>query len=313
MSIFVFNAVLAPCIKLSRSIITSPCGNFFVETFSQVLRNNKNLNCTSGVSFVKKKLLFPLILLLLFTTLNFAQAKKEPGIPFVNKTLANGLEVIVLPDSSVPLVTVELAVRNGSFTEPPDLNGLSHLYEHMFFKPNGAILLSQCEGALRAGGLNAFGQRLCAEPLRLRTQIGNLSYLQDIDQLSISNATTREEVVNYFITTTSPYLSTAMRSMNDSIRFPTFDERELENEIKVVIGEVDRNESNPFRYLSKTSNDKLFFKYPTRKNPLGTRETITSATREKMLLIKSRYYVPNNSALVVTVDVEPEVVFRMAN
>ena len=261
---------------------------------------------------MKKNLLSSLVVLLLLTTLNFAQSRKETEIPFVNKSLANGLEVIVLPDSSVPLVTVELAVRNGSFTEPPEFNGLSHLYEHMFFKPNGAILLSQCEGALRAGGLNEFGRRMCAEPLRIKPQIGSLAYLQDIDQLNISNATTREEVVNYFITTTSSHLATAMRSINDSIRFPTFDERELANEIKVVIGEVDRNESNPFFYLNRTSSDKLFYKYPTRKNPLGTRKTITSATREKMLLIKSRYYVPNNTALVVTGDVKADEVFKIA-
>ena len=48
------------------------------------------------------------------------------------------MQIIVLPDRSVPLVTIELAVRNGSFTEPPELNGLSHLYEHMFFKTNHA-------------------------------------------------------------------------------------------------------------------------------------------------------------------------------
>jgi zinc protease len=148
--------------------------------------------------------------------------------------------------------------------------------------------------------------------LRLKPQIGNLGYLGDIDQLNISNASTREEVVNYFITTTSPYLKTAMRSINDSIRFPSFDSQELADEIKVVIGEVDRNESNPFFYLNRTSMDKLFYKYPTRKNPLGTRETINSATRDKMLLIQSRYYVPNNTALVVTGDVNPNEVFKMA-
>jgi len=58
--------------------------------------------------------------------------------------------------------------------------------------------------------------------------------------------------------------------------------------------------------------DKLFYKYPTRKNALGTRETVLSATREKMRLIHSRYYVPNNAALVVTGDVKPEEVFAMA-
>ncbi len=57
------------------------------------------------------------------------------GTPLVNKILPNGLEIIVLEDHAVPIVTIELAVRNGSFTEPPELNGLSHLYEHMFFSP----------------------------------------------------------------------------------------------------------------------------------------------------------------------------------
>ncbi|MFM8392404.1 MAG: insulinase family protein, partial [Acidobacteriota bacterium] len=52
------------------------------------------------------------------------------------RTLANGLEVIVIENRSVPLVTVEIAVKNGAYTETPEYNGLSHLYEHMFFKSN---------------------------------------------------------------------------------------------------------------------------------------------------------------------------------
>src|SRR6266705_1909823 len=62
-----------------------------------------------------------------------------PEAKLVNRVLANGLEVIVLEDHSVPLVTIELGVKNGSYTEPPELNGLSHLYEHMFFKANRAM------------------------------------------------------------------------------------------------------------------------------------------------------------------------------
>src|SRR5207253_3707123 len=50
--------------------------------------------------------------------------------------LPNGLEVIVVPNPGVPLVTIQAAVRNGSFTESPEYAGLSHLYEHMFFKAN---------------------------------------------------------------------------------------------------------------------------------------------------------------------------------
>ncbi len=246
-------------------------------------------------------------------TTTAAQGKQAETVPFVNKVLPNGLEVIVLPDASVPIVTVELAVRNGSFTEPPELNGLSHLYEHMFFKPNQAILLAQCESVLNSGGaLNDIGRRMCANPLTLKSQIGSLAYLRDADQLSIYNGTTREEVVNYYYTTTSPYVSNAIRLVNDAVRYPTFDEQEFTEEKQVVVGEIDRNESNPFFYLTRTMSDKLFYKYPTRKNALGTRETVTTATTDKMRTIQSRYYVPNNAALVVTGDVKPDEVFKFA-
>jgi zinc protease len=126
------------------------------------------------------------------------------------------------------------------------------------------------------------------------------------------NASTREEVVNYYFTTTTPNLRTALQFMRDSVRYPLFDDRELERERQVVIGEIDRNESNPFYYLNKEMNDRLFYKYPSRKEPLGNRQTVSSATPATMRLIQGRYYVPNNSALVVTGDVNPEEIFKMA-
>lgn len=240
-----------------------------------------------------------------------AKAAERPAyaVPFVNRKLANGLEVIVLPDMSVPIVTVELAVRNGSFTEPPELNGLSHLYEHMFFKPTMAALLAQCEPFILRGGSNP----ICDEPMRLKEQIGDVSYLQDVHRLGIANnGTTREEVVNYYFTTTSQNLATAIRIINDAARYPMFDEQEFENEKLVVIGELERNESNPFTYLFRETNDRLFYKYPTRKNPGGTRETVAAATTDQMRLIQSRYYFPNNAALVVTGSADPNQVFKLA-
>lgn len=244
-----------------------------------------------------------------------APATQQQGIeiPFVNKVLANGFEVIVLPDNSIPLVTVEIAVRNGSFTETPELNGLSHLYEHMFFKPNSARLVAQCEMALKQGPLNAYGQQVCANPLKLKSQIGDVSYLNEIDQVGlVNNAETHEEVVNYYFTTTRPHLATSMRFIRDSIRFPMFDEEDFAKEREVVIAELDRHESQPGLYLENTMMDKLFYKYPSRKKPGGTRATVSAATTEKMRLIQSRYYVPNNSALIVTGDVDPNKVFQLA-
>jgi zinc protease len=236
-----------------------------------------------------------------------AAPAKRPDyvVPFVNKTLPNGLEVIVLPDPSVPLVTVELAVRNGSFTESPEFHGLSHLYEHMFFKPNLARVLRDCDSRQTTVGP-------CMMATTLRAKIGDLSYLNDADKVSVANGTTREEIVNYYYTATKDYLGTAIRVINDSVRFPTFSEQDFENEKKVVIGEIDRHEANPFGYLDLAMKQKLFYKYPTRKDPAGTRESVSTATLEKMRTIQSRYYVPNNSALVVTGDAKPDEVFRLA-
>ena len=239
-------------------------------------------------------------------------APKRPdySVPFVSKTLANGLEVIVLQDSSVPLVTVELAVRNGSFTEPPEFHGLSHLYEHMFFKPNFAMQLRDCEKTGQQTTLSLAAP--CGQAFSLKSKIGDISYLKDANQVNIQNGTTREEIVNYYFTTTSQYLGTAIRYVNDAVRYPSFDAEAFESEKRVVIGEIDRHEANPFGYLDLAMKQKLFFKYPTRKDPAGTRESVSKATLEKMRTIQSRYYVPNNSALVVTGDAKPEDVFRMA-
>ena len=116
---------------------------------------------------------------------------------------------------------------------------MSHLYEHMFFKQNRAIANAE-------------------------------DYLRRIGQMGIAyNGTTREEVVDYYFTTTSPNIRTAMQFMKDAARYPLFDEREFEREKEVVIGEIDRNESNPFFYLSQEMNSRMFSKYPSRKNPLG--------------------------------------------
>ena len=234
-------------------------------------------------------------------------------IPIITKTLANGMEVIVLPDSSVPLVTVELAVRNGSFTEPPELNGLSHLYEHMFFKPNKVFSVLRCEYIQRANNMQAYRQFDCDNVMKLKAEVKDASYLETIDQIGIvNNGTTNEEVVQYYFTTTKPHTLTAMKFIKDAIRYPAFEEADFGREKEVVLGELDRNMSQPGYYLNRALLDRLFYKYPSRKSPGGTKETVAAATTEQMRLIQSRYYVPNNSALVVTGDVDPQDIFAKA-
>ena len=195
----------------------------------------------------------------------------------------NGLEVIVAEMHSVALVTVEIAVHNGSMTEAPDYNGLSHLYEHMFFKGNAALP-------------------------------DQIAYMTRARALGLAfNGTTDTERVNYYFTTASDHVADAMVFMRDAIVTPRFDEKELERERVVVTGEIDRNESDPGYYLWHTMVQHVYWKYPTRKDPLGARKTVLTSTTKKMRTIQGLYYVPNNSTLVVTGDVKADEIFAQAD
>jgi zinc protease len=208
------------------------------------------------------------------------RAELEKRIP--RTILPNGLEVIVVPNPGVPLVTIQAAVRNGSFTQSPDYAGLSHLYEHMFFKANSDYPLPD-QFVNRASDLGA-----------------------------VFNAETHEEVVNYYITLPKDSVVAGMEFMASALKSPLFRSDELERERQVVIGEYDRNESNPFFEFTKESGKALWDGAWSRKDPLGERSVILSTTPEKMRFIQQRYYVPNNTALIVAGDITPERAFALA-
>ncbi|MFT6398639.1 MAG: zinc protease [Bradymonadia bacterium] len=197
-------------------------------------------------------------------------------------TLDNGLEVVVVESHAVPIATIEIAARNGAFTEPPELNGLSHLYEHMFFKANA----------------------------ELTSQEAYLARQRELGM--IFNGTTGNERVNYYFTLQSKNLREGLEFMSAAIQTPIFDQDELTREREVVLGEYDRNEATPTYYLFEASDALLWFEYPSRKDSLGDRHTIQTATVEQMREMQQTYYIPNNSLLIISGDVTPEDGFAMA-
>src|SRR5215472_8370855 len=119
------------------------------------------------------------------------------------EVLENGLEVIVVENHGVPLATIEIDVRNGSFTQTPPYAGLAHMYEHMFFKANETY---PDPGAFvdRAAELGA-----------------------------VFNGTTTEERVNYYLTLPSDSLAAGMRLMAAAVEAPKFQGEELKREKEV--------------------------------------------------------------------------------
>jgi zinc protease len=220
-------------------------------------------------------------LLILFCLIGcslFAQTKLPSNI-FLRK-LPNGLDVLVIEDNSVPLATVMITCKNGSFTETPKFNGLSHLYEHMFFKANKDYPTQE-------------------------------DLMNRISELGIDfNGSTTFENVNYFFTLPSANLKPGLELMNSAIRYPLFNPEEMAKENIVVDDEFQRQESTPAFALIDSMDHRMWGKLYSRKNPTGDHNVIRSATPALMDSIKNKYYYPNNSLLTIAGDVKHEAVFN---
>lgn len=222
-----------------------------------------------------------LLLLLVFSSTAWGQRAELEKI-IQRKVLSNGLEVIVVENHGVPLATVEVNVKNGSFTQPPEYEGLAHMYEHMIFRANSKY----------------------RDPGQFLDRLSELG--------AVFNGTTQEERVNYYMTVPADKTGDAIALLAAALREPLFRQDELERERQVVIGEYDRNESSPFFALTQEMDRRLYPGNLSRKNTIGSRQIILTTTPEKMRTIQRKYYVPNNSVLIVAGDVNPATVFALA-
>ncbi len=198
------------------------------------------------------------------------------------RVMANGLEVIVVENHGVPLVTVEITVRNGSFTQTPEYAGLAHMFEHMFFKANDEY----------------------PNPDQFMDRGSEMG--------AVFNASTKEEQVNYYLTLSADSLEGGLKFLVSALLAPKFRQDELERERQVVLGEYDRNESSPGFKLEQEMGMKLWDGEWSRKNVIGDRHVLATVTPDKMRAIKNLYYVPNNSVLIISGDVNPAAAFASA-
>ncbi|HYX32077.1 MAG TPA: pitrilysin family protein [Oligoflexus sp.] len=186
--------------------------------------------------------------------------------------LDNGMELVTFESRKVPLVTIVLTVKAGAFTEKPDTNGLTHLWEHMFFKGNASIPNQE-----------AFHRKI-----------------QDLG--IIYNGDTHPELVRYYFTLPSAFLEEGLDFMYHAIATPLIDQQELERERKVVLDEWDRNASQPGFNLYRARLQAIFGPLAYLRYPLGEREIIEKAERAQLMAIKDEVFVPKNSALLISGD-----------
>lgn len=200
--------------------------------------------------------------------------------PLRSGTLENKMDWIAYESHRVPLVTLVLACRAGAMTETEDINGLTHLWEHMFFKGNVALPNQE-----------AFKRR--------------------VRELGISyNGDTTAETVRYYVTMPSLFLDDGLSFMANAMTSPLLEPSELERERRVVMDEYDRFASQPGFDLYRIRRRALYGDLGFLRDPLGSRKVIETASREQLLRIKGEVFVPGNCVAVVAGDFDGDEVVK---
>ena len=202
---------------------------------------------------------------------------KGPQIAIENKTLGNGLRVVIAPDSAAPVVTVGVYYKIGFRLEPQGRSGFAHLFEHMMFQ----------------GSANAPKM----EHIKLINSSGG-----------VLNGSTMYDVTNYYQAVPSNALSRVLWLEADRMRALKVDDENLKNQRDVVKEEVRVNVLNQpyggFPWLDMPAV--AFRNWANAHNFYGDFADLDAASLADVQAFFKTYYLPNNAVLLILGDVKPE-------
>ncbi len=199
----------------------------------------------------------------------------------LEKTLDNGLRVIVEENHAAKVVAAQVWVRVGSADETPEDAGLAHVHEHMLFKGTARRAVGEIAADVEAAG-------------------GDINAWTSFDQTV------------YHVTMPSRELDVALDILSDAVQHSAFDEEELGKELEVVLEELRRGKDTPSRVASEMLFETAFKEHTYRRPVIGYVETVNAFTREQILAFYRRHYQPQNMVLVVVGDVDADDVVAKA-
>jgi zinc protease len=214
----------------------------------------------------------------LFATAVGAAPKPDIG----HFTLANGLEVVVVPDRRAPVVTHMVWYKVGAADETPGKSGLAHFLEHLLFKGTALHPMGEFSKTVAFVG----GQE---------------------------NAFTTQDYTGYFQRVSREHLKTLMEFESDRMTGLELTDAAVAPELKVVLEEQNqRVANNPRARLSEQIDAALYLNHPYGRPVIGWRNEIEKLNREDALAFYKRFYTPNNAVLVVAGDVTTEDIRTLA-
>ncbi|MFA6902095.1 MAG: pitrilysin family protein [Gallionellaceae bacterium] len=221
-------------------------------------------------------------LLLLACLLPLAAQASQPEKTVFEKTLSNGLKVIVKEDHRAPVLVQQIWYRAGSMDESTGTTGIAHVLEHMMFK--GTKTVPQGE----------FSKRIAAAGGR-------------------ENAFTSYDYTAYFQQLHKDKLELAMKLESDRMHNLVLSDAEFGKEIQVVMEERRmRTDDQPHGLLFEKLMAMSFQEHPYHNPIIGWMNDLKTLTAADARNWYQRWYTPNNAVLVVAGDVKANEVFAMA-
>ncbi|MDL2717783.1 MAG: pitrilysin family protein, partial [Acidobacteriota bacterium] len=229
-------------------------------------------------------------LLALVATRGNAQTQKPASpaadiLPFAatEKTLPNGLKVIVVPTGFPNIVSLQIPVKTGSRNEvEPGKSGFAHFFEHMMFRGTKAYPPAKYQEIVTRSGAR-------------------------------QNAYTTDDYTNYHTTFPKEDLETMLKIEADRFQNLEYGESEFKTEARAVLGEYNKNSANPISKLYEVTRDKAFNVHTYKHTTMGFLKDIEDMPNQYAYskTFFDRWYRPEHTAIIVAGDVNPAETIRL--
>lgn len=195
------------------------------------------------------------------------------------RTLDNGLRVIVRENHAIPAVSIATATLGGLRYESVENVGITSLMAQMLVRGTQDYSREQLTARVdRLGGSLA--------PYSGRNSFGlQAQFLADD-------------------------IETALELTTEALFRPTFPKDELERERELALASIAQQEDSVQSVALKTLLDKLFVEHPYQFMPVGTEESVSSLTAADLRAFHDAFARPHTTAIVIAGDVEPEAAFE---
>jgi zinc protease len=206
-------------------------------------------------------------------------------IPFLQRTLDNGLDVLVHEDRNCPIVAVNVWYHVGSKNEKPGRTGFAHLFEHLMF-----------EGS----------------------EHYDHGYFQPLQQAGASlNGSTNADRTNYWEVVPSNAVELALWMESDRMGYllPALTEAKFDNQRDVVLNERRQNyENRPYGFAGMALVSELYPEtHPYHWLTIGAAEDLRAAHLDDVRAFFQTYYHAGNASLAIAGDIPADVAFRLAD